>query len=61
MKEVPAISAAIEAPGRLSLALRSLSEVEELERGAGDTSLDNEQRTIRVIRNGISETVRVRP
>lgn len=61
VKEVPTISAAIEAPGRLSLALRSLSEVEELERGIGDTSPDNEQRTIRVIRNGVSETVRVRP
>ena len=61
VNELATISAAIEAPGRLSLALRSLSEQDDFQIKKAPVDANEEaQSTIRVIRNGVLETVTVR-
>jgi len=61
VRELPIITAAIEAPGRISLALRSISENDDSEQNIDTIDVEEEQSTVRVIRNGVEEKITVRP
>ena len=61
VRDLPIITAAIESPGRISLALRSVSEDDDSEQNLNTNDVEQEKSTVRVIRNGVEETFTVRP